>query len=99
MSIELFKERIPELLTLGNLGFKDRHWEAISKIVGFVINSEQELTIEKVLSFNLGKFVPQFDVIRDGASKESNLEKRLNSMIAEWQSLILPQLNYKYKFY
>lgn len=97
MSIELFKQRIPELLTLGNLGLKDRHWEQISKTVGFAISSNQRLTLEKILSFNLGKFVPQFEIISDGASKENSLEEKLSLMINEWKDLKFKQLDYKYK--
>lgn len=96
LSIELFKQRIPELMTLGNLGLKDRHWEEISNIVGFVINSNQRLTLGKILSFNLGKFVPLFEIISDGATKESSLEKKLNSMIADWNDLCFNQVDYKY---
>lgn len=94
--IEIFKKRIPEILTLGNLGLKRRHWQEISNIVGFVMFPDQNLTLTKVLNLNLGKFVPQFEIISDGASKENNLEKRLNTMVDEWKDLNFTILDYKY---
>ncbi|XP_026815944.1 dynein heavy chain 7, axonemal-like [Rhopalosiphum maidis] len=94
-SIETFKKRIPEILTLGNLGLKRRHWQEISNIVGFVMFPDQNLTLSKVLNLNLGKFVPQFEIISDGASKENNLEKRLNTMVDEWKDLNFTILDYK----
>lgn len=98
-SIELFKERIPEILTLGNLGLKDRHWKEISNIVGFSLHPNQRLTLEKILNFHLDKFVPQFEVISEGASKESSLEKKLKTMIEEWTNLNFTLLDYKYKIF
>lgn len=87
---------MPEILTLGNINLKDRHWNAISKIVGFPMHPNQKLTLKKILSLNLGKFVPQFEIISDGASKESDLEKKLSIMIDEWKALNFTILKYKY---
>lgn len=86
---------MPEILTLGNLGLKDRHWEEISKIIGFSLHPNQRLTLEKILNFHLDKFVPQFEVISEGASKESSLEYKLKTMIEEWTSLNFTVLDYK----
>lgn len=94
--MEEFRKRIPEILIFGNLGLKDRHWEAISKIVGFVMNPNQRFTLEKILSFNLGRFVNQLEVISDLASKEISVEKRLRSMQKEWKILNYTLLDYKY---
>lgn len=97
MSIESFKERIPEILTLGNSGLKDRHWTLLSKIVGFPMHPDW-LTLGKMLDFNLGKFVPEFEIITNAASKESNLEKSFKNMTEEWKYLHFILLDYKYIF-
>lgn len=85
-------------MTLGNLGLKDHHWEAISNIVGFRMHPSQSLTLEAILNFNLTRYVPQFEIISDGASKESNLEKRLDIMIDEWKDLNYTLLDHRYTF-
>lgn len=94
--MEVFQKRIPEILTLCNLDLKDRHWEAISNIVGFNLHPNQMLTIKKILNLNLAKFVPQFEIISDGASKESSLEKKLNVMMEEWKDLTFTLVDYRY---
>ena len=96
LMIEQFRSRIPEVLTLGNLSLKHRHWEEISNVVGFTMNLNQGLTLEKILSHNLQKYVPQLEIISDGASKESNLEKKLSAMVEEWNNLNFTLLDYKY---
>lgn len=95
-SIELFKERIPEILFLGNLDLKDRHWNAITNIVGFSIHSNQKLKFKQMLNLDLRNFIPQLEIISDGATNESNLKKKLNGMIREWQDFNFTIVNYKY---
>jgi len=97
MSIESFKERLPEVFILGNLALKDRHWTLLSKIVGFPMHPDW-LTLGKILNFNLGKFLPKLETISNGATKESNLEKSFKNMTAEWKDLQFTLLNYKYIF-
>lgn len=92
----MFKERIPEILALGNLGLKDRHWKQISNIVDFSIHSNQNLKLEHILNLNLKKFVPQLEIISDGATKENNLEKKLNGMMGEWRDFNFTIVDYKY---
>ncbi|VVC27190.1 Hypothetical protein CINCED_3A023641 [Cinara cedri] len=94
-SMELFKARIPEILTLGNLGLKDRHWKAISNVVNFHIHSNQNLKLEQILNLNLRKFTAQLELISDGATKESNLERKLNGMMGEWRDINFSISDYK----
>jgi len=75
------------VLTLGNLGLKDRHWEKISEIIGFPLHPNQNLTLSKIMDYNLDEFVPKFEVVSDGASKETALEKKLHAMEEEWKDL------------
>lgn len=75
------------VLTLGNLGLKDRHWEKISEIIGFPLHPNQNLSLSKIMDYNLDEFVPKFEVVSDGASKETALEKKLQAMEEEWKDL------------
>lgn len=95
-SIEAFNEHMPVILTLGSIGLKDRHWEKISEIVGFPIYHDGNLTLAKVLSFNLDQYVSQFETISDYASKEIALENKLFEMVKEWNVLYLNLIPYKY---
>lgn len=85
MKIEEFKENMPIIQTLGNPGMKERHWEKISEIVGFPIRVDETLTLAKIIDYNLEEYLPKFEAISEAATKENNLEKALNKMVADWK--------------
>lgn len=68
---------------------KDRHWEKISEIVGFPMRVTDDLTLAKIMDYGLEEYVPKFEAIGDSATKESDLETRLNDMMAEWKDVQL----------
>lgn len=47
-AIEEFKEHMPIVMTLGNPGMKQRHWNQVSEIVGFPIKVDTSMTLSKV---------------------------------------------------
>ncbi|XP_035712381.1 dynein heavy chain 7, axonemal-like [Folsomia candida] len=85
--IDIFKERLPIIQTLGNPGLRDRHWEKISEIVGFPIRPSPELTLQKIIDMNLGEYLNKFELISEAASKEHSLEKNLEKMKVEWADI------------
>lgn len=93
--IEEFKEHMPIIQTLGNPGMKDRHWEKVSEIVGFPIKVDSELTLAKIIDYGLDDYIEKFESISEAATKENNLEKNLNKMIAEWADQEFSVLIYK----
>lgn len=66
---------------------KDRHWEKVSEIIGFPIKVSEELTLSRVIDYNLDEYLSKFVPISDSATKENNLEKQMNSMINEWSDM------------
>lgn len=85
--IEEFRGHAPIVMTLGNPGMKDRHWEQVSEIVGFPIRPDAELTLAKIIDYGLDEYIPRFEVISDSATKENNLERALNKMMNEWKDM------------
>ncbi|CAH2067322.1 unnamed protein product, partial [Iphiclides podalirius] len=79
----------------GNPGMKPRHWEKVSEIVGFPIVVDEELSLEKVIDFNLDDYIEKFESISEAATKENNLEKALDKMMKEWADLKFDILSYK----
>jgi len=51
------------------------------------LHPNQNLSLSKILDYNLDEFVPKFEVGSDGASKETALEKKLQAMEEEWKDL------------
>lgn len=90
-----FKTNLPIIQTLGNPGMKARHWEKISDIVGFPIVVDDEMSLEKVIDFNLVDYTEKFESISEAATKENNLEKSLDKMMKEWADLRFEILPYK----
>ncbi|KAI8428218.1 hypothetical protein MSG28_002442 [Choristoneura fumiferana] len=82
-----FKTHLPIIQTLGNPGMKARHWEKISEIVGFPIIVDEEMSLQKVIDFNLDSYIEKFESISEAATKENNLEKMLDKMMKEWADL------------
>lgn len=93
--IEQFKNRMPAIMTLGNPGMKTRHWEEVSAIVGFPIKIDPELTLGKILNMELDDFIDKFESIAEAATKESSLERGLDKMKKDWDSMIFTVNPYK----
>ncbi|XP_078046876.1 dynein axonemal heavy chain 7-like [Augochlora pura] len=86
--IEDFRDRMPIILTLGNPGLKDRHWEQISEIIGIPIKVDADLTLAKVLEMGLDSLASKFEAISDNASKEATLERAMDRMQNDWADLV-----------
>lgn len=59
--------------TLFNSGIKARHWEQMSKIVGYNLTPDSGTTLRKVLKQNLTPYLEEFESISAAASKVSTL--------------------------
>ncbi|KAM8840267.1 dynein axonemal heavy chain 3-like isoform 2-T2 [Spinachia spinachia] len=54
--IEKFKQHLPILKTICNPAIKDRHWEAISGVVGFAVTSNASRSLQDMLDLGISKF-------------------------------------------
>ncbi|KAF2360954.1 Dynein heavy chain domain-2 [Trinorchestia longiramus] len=87
--IEQFREHLPLVLTLGNPGLKERHWEKISEVVGYPLRSDPSTTLQRVIDSNLEEYLSKFENISEAASKEHVFEKNLEKMKGMWQDMEL----------
>uniref|UniRef100_A0ABD2X5S3 Dynein heavy chain 7, axonemal n=1 Tax=Trichogramma kaykai TaxID=54128 RepID=A0ABD2X5S3_9HYME len=85
--IELLKERMSVVMTLGNPGLKERHWARISAIVERQIKLDENLTLKRILDMQLDGYIEQFETIAEAATKENNLEKTMQKMEKDWVDL------------
>ncbi|XP_043287698.1 dynein axonemal heavy chain 7 isoform X2 [Venturia canescens] len=93
--MEDFKVHMPVIMTLGNQGMKPRHWEEISKIVGFPIKVDPEMTLGKILDMKVDDYVEKFEVVSEAATKESSLEKNMEKMQKDWLNVTFTVNPYK----
>jgi len=53
---------MPVIRTLGNPGFRDRHWENVSNTVGFPVSGGSNLS--QILDMGLDEYVAKFDKVK-----------------------------------
>ncbi|KAA0715776.1 Dynein heavy chain 7, axonemal [Triplophysa tibetana] len=94
--VETFKEHIPLMQVLCNPGLRDRHWDAMSAVVGFPLRpSEDDACVAKFLPLNLETHLATFEIISESASKEHGLEKAMERMAGEWAGMEFTLLPYR----
>jgi len=86
--IEEFRSKMPVIRTLGNPGFRDRHWENVSNTVGFPVKGGSNLF--QILDMGLDEYVGKFEKISEAATKEFNLEKSMQQMVIQNYYMIFP---------
>jgi dynein heavy chain len=85
VNIEEFRSKMPVIRTLGNPGFRDRHWENVSNTVGFPVKGGSNLF--QILDMGLDEYVSKFEKISEAATKEFNLEKAMEQMVDDWSDM------------
>jgi dynein heavy chain len=88
--VQDFKPNVPLIVSLRNPGMRDRHWMDLSEKLSFQLNpAEDHLTLNNILNFELGEHAELIAKVSESAGKEYQIEKALDSMLAQWQDMDL----------
>lgn len=93
--VDSFKDHLPLVALLFNPGLRDRHWDAMSEIVGYPLRPDEGSNLQKFVDMNLEPFLQKFDNISEAASKEYSLEKALEKMATEWKDMSFDVIPYR----
>ncbi|XP_060786498.1 dynein axonemal heavy chain 7-like [Neoarius graeffei] len=96
VEVENFRQHIPLVQVMCNPGLRDRHWDAMSDMVGFSLKPlEDEACVSHFIPLKLEAHLRNFETISETASKEYSLEKSLERMIEEWADIEFNLLPYR----
>jgi dynein heavy chain len=82
-----FRKNMPVIQSLASKALKRRHWEMLSELLGKNIDPEEDLTLQALLDLDAASHIEKIQEVTIAGEKEYNLEKGLNAMIKEWQSI------------
>ncbi|KAL7993493.1 putative dynein heavy chain region D6 P-loop domain, dynein heavy chain, domain-2 [Plasmopara halstedii] len=87
--ISIFKPYVPLLVALRNPGMRQRHWEDLSKTLGFALEIDENFTLTNVFQLNLLDRIDDIVSIAEGAGKEFQIEQALRTMKGAWEAVDL----------
>ena len=93
--VEEFRVKMPLIACICNNGMRDRHWKDISGIIGYAFAPNATTSLQSVFPMKLEKHMEKLEEIAGGASKENSLEKALDKMFSDWQSLEFVLMEYR----
>lgn len=75
------------MVALRQKGMMERHWNDISKRMGFDVRPNQEFTFTKALELGLMKEVDYCVEVGERAAKEFQIENMLKDMKSIWENV------------
>ena len=90
-----FRKNMPVIQSLASKALKPRHWEALSELLGKTIDPEDELTLQSLLDLDAAGNIESIQEITIAAEKEYNLERTMNAMMKEWETIEFEVKPYK----
>jgi dynein heavy chain len=94
--LEEHRLHLPLLQTLCNRRLADRHWKAMSEVVGFKLEQgDAVLSLKRALDRGLSTHLAALQAISEQGSKEGSIEEALDRMVAEWRGMSYAVTEYK----
>ena len=85
--LDQFKPLVPVAIALRKEGMKDRHWEQLSKEIGFEVKPTEDFNFQSLIDLNLVDHIDVCQDVGEKAAKEYTIELELVKMKEEWQNI------------
>ena len=88
--LESFKTHLPLIGAVCNPGLRDRHWEAMTEVIGiagFTLQKDEYTSLQRLIDKNVPQHLAKLIEISDFASREWSFEKTLDKMLVDWEGL------------
>ena len=89
--LEAFKEYLPLIAAVCNPGLRDRHWAAMSDIIGIVgweLKKDDHTSLQRLIEKGVHEHTAKLAETSDFASREWSFEKTLDKMIVDWDGVL-----------
>eukprot|EP01029_Cantina_marsupialis_P009143 TRINITY_DN2137_c0_g4_i1.p1 TRINITY_DN2137_c0_g4~~TRINITY_DN2137_c0_g4_i1.p1 ORF type:complete len:4119 (-),score=1448.16 TRINITY_DN2137_c0_g4_i1:93-12449(-) len=93
--IDGFRPHIPLVISLRNPGMQSRHWQELSKHLGFNLEPDENFTLNRVFELKLQDHIEVIQKVGEKAGKEFQIEVALNKMNEEWENVMLEIMSYR----
>jgi len=90
-----FRKHLPVIQSLASKALKRRHWEQLSELLGKNIDPEEDLTLQQLLDLDAAHHIDKIQEVTTAAEKEYNLERSMNAMMKEWETIEFEVKAYK----
>jgi dynein heavy chain len=94
--IDDFNECCPLIELMTSYSMKPRHWEMLERILTYKLDtSDEDFTLGYVMKAPLLQHKEDIEEVCVGATKEQDIESKLQTIISEWKEINLPLTTYK----
>lgn len=87
--LELLQDSLPLLRAVCNPALEERHWREIYNVLGFSLERDHALTLQKLLDMDFASFLSEICEISETATKEREVEAGLDAQLQEWEAGVL----------
>ncbi|KAJ1441552.1 dynein heavy chain, N-terminal region 2-domain-containing protein, partial [Ochromonadaceae sp. CCMP2298] len=84
-SVDEFNPVLPIVVDLRSPCLKDRHWDQITKLIGFDIQTAENFTLNELIERGVTAFQEEITVISTSAQQESILEEMMAKVTSIWE--------------
>ncbi|RHY24853.1 hypothetical protein DYB25_001221 [Aphanomyces astaci] len=93
--INVFKPYVPLIVALRNPGMRPRHWNELSRVLGFTLELDESFTLNSIFRLNLLDQIDDIVKVSEAAGREYQIDVALAAMKKQWDAIDLQIISYR----